>query len=252
MQKTDNYELNLPEAEDFFSIEDFNDNTKKIDEVLESLENPEHDTGKQAEVEELASGESLKVALRKLAKAVADYISHKADKVVHITATERKSWNAKLGTEKIAANLTTDTEGMVLAASMGKNLQEQISTLNSNLSNITEINNNITMVGLGYTKDQNVELFDFYSNIVSGRFNTGDRIKFEYSNTHSASISVDSSSITMNGVTMVIERMPSNSWDIFVALVFTRLGGAYVLTIRFDGSYTSDYTQYIGVLAENQ
>ena len=34
MQKTDNYELNLPEAEDFFNIEDFNDNTKKIDEVL--------------------------------------------------------------------------------------------------------------------------------------------------------------------------------------------------------------------------
>ena len=140
MQKTDNYELNLPEAEDFFSIEDFNDNTKKIDEVLESLENPEHDTGKQAEVEELASGESLKVALRKLAKAVSDYISHKADQVAHITAAERTAWNAKLGSEKIAANLTTTETGMLLDATMGKqlaetdaSLQEQISTLNSNL-----------------------------------------------------------------------------------------------------------------------
>ena len=139
MQKTDNYELNLPEAEDFFNVEDFNDNTKKIDEVLESLENPEHDTGKQAEVEELASGESLKVALRKLAKAVSDYISHKADQVAHITAAERTAWNAKLGTEKIAANLTTTEAGMLLDATMGKqlaetdaSLQEQISTLNSN------------------------------------------------------------------------------------------------------------------------
>ena len=101
MQKTDNYELNLPEAEDFFSIEDFNDNTKKIDEVLES---------------------------------------HKADQVAHITAAERTAWNAKLGTEKIAANLTTTEAGMLLDATMGKqlaetdaSLQEQISTLNSNM-----------------------------------------------------------------------------------------------------------------------
>ena len=140
MQKTDNYELNLPEAEDFFSIEDFNDNTKKIDEVLESLENPEHDTGKQAEVEELASGESLKVALRKLAKSVADYISHKADKITHITAEERTAWNAKLGVEKIAANLITDTDGMVLAAAMGKNLKEQI---DANANAISILNSNI-------------------------------------------------------------------------------------------------------------
>lgn len=147
MQKTDNYELNLPEAEEFFSIEDFNDNTKKIDEVLESLENPEHDTGKQIEVEELASGESLKIALRKLAKAVADYISHKADKVAHITAEERTAWNAKLGVEKIAANLTTDTDGMVLAAAMGKNLQEQISTLNSNMNSSSML---ISVTGVGW------------------------------------------------------------------------------------------------------
>lgn len=168
MQKTDNYELNLPEAEDFFSIEDFNDNTKKIDEVLESLENPEHDTGKQAEVEELASGESLKVALRKLAKAVSDYISHKADQVAHITAAERTVWNAKLGTEKIAANLTTTEAGMLLDATMGKqlaetdaSLQEQISTLNSNkvftqdvtrwiaeITNLTEADNYRAKTGM--------------------------------------------------------------------------------------------------------
>ena len=103
---------------------------------MKSLDTPEYDISLQKDVENLSSGESLRVALRKLAKAVADYISHKADEVAHITAEERTAWNAKLGTEKIAANLTTDTDGMVLAAAMGKNLQEQISTLNSNSSGI--------------------------------------------------------------------------------------------------------------------
>lgn len=142
MRATENYELNLLDAEDFVNREVLNENTEKIDEVLNNLENPTHDTATQANVEELTSGESLKVALRKLAKAVADYISHKADKVAHITAEERTAWNAKLGVEKIAANLTTDTDGMVLAAAMGKNLKEQIdtnanaiSTLNSNMNN---------------------------------------------------------------------------------------------------------------------
>ena len=141
MRATANKKLNLLDAEDFVNREVLNENTEKIDEVLKTLEEPEHDTTKQTEVEELESGESLKVALRKLAKAVADYISHKADKVAHITAEERTAWNAKLGVEKIAANLTTDTDGMVLAAAMGKNLKEQIdtnanaiSTLNSNLN----------------------------------------------------------------------------------------------------------------------
>ena len=108
------------------------------------------------------------------------------------------------------------------------------------------------MVRLGYEKNKDVDLFDFYSNILSKGFNVGDRIKFNYSDDQTANIVVGSKSLTMNGVTMVIERMPSSQWDIFIASVFTRLGGAYVLTIRFDGSYTSNYTQYIGVLAENQ
>ena len=141
MRSTENYELNLLDAEDFVNREVLNENTEKIDEVLKTLEEPEHDTTKQTEVEELESGESLKVALRKLAKAVADYISHKADQVAHITAAERTVWNAKLGAEKIAANLTTTEAGMLLDATMGKqlaetdaSLQEQISTLNSNFT----------------------------------------------------------------------------------------------------------------------
>ncbi|MBQ2801743.1 MAG: hypothetical protein IJF03_10145 [Lachnospiraceae bacterium] len=140
MKKSEIYEMNLFDEDDFYSEELINENTQKIEEVMKSLEKPEHDTTEQTNVEELESGESLKIALRKLAKSVADYISHKADQVAHITAAERTAWNAKLGAEKIAANLTTDTDGMVLAAAMGKNLKEQIdtnanaiSTLNSNL-----------------------------------------------------------------------------------------------------------------------
>ena len=41
----------------------------------------------------LTSGEKLGVAMGKIAKAIADFITHKADTVQHITATERVDWN---------------------------------------------------------------------------------------------------------------------------------------------------------------
>lgn len=41
----------------------------------------------------LTSGEKLTVMLGKIAKAIADFITHKADTVQHITATERADWN---------------------------------------------------------------------------------------------------------------------------------------------------------------
>lgn len=41
----------------------------------------------------IASGEKLTVMLGKLAKALADFITHKADTVKHITVTERTNWN---------------------------------------------------------------------------------------------------------------------------------------------------------------
>lgn len=150
MRKTDNFELNLIDAEEFVSVEDLNENAQKTDEILKEHDTPEYDVSEQTNVEKLSSGESLKVALRKLAKAVADYISHKADQVVHITAEERTAWNAKLGTDKIAANLTTTTEGMVLAAAMGKNLKEQIDT---NATDISTLNSNMfsTMLKEGIT-----------------------------------------------------------------------------------------------------
>lgn len=41
----------------------------------------------------IASGEKFTVMLGKIAKALADFIAHKADNVLHITATERTNWN---------------------------------------------------------------------------------------------------------------------------------------------------------------
>lgn len=41
----------------------------------------------------LTSGEKLGVAMGKIAKAIADFIIHKADTVQHITAAERANWN---------------------------------------------------------------------------------------------------------------------------------------------------------------
>ena len=43
----------------------------------------------------LTSGEKLSVAMGKIAKAIADLISHIADTTKHITAAERKAWNGK-------------------------------------------------------------------------------------------------------------------------------------------------------------
>lgn len=175
MRATENYELNLLDAEDFVNREVLNENTEKIDEVLKTLEEPEHDTTKQAEVEELESGESLKVALRKLAKAVADYISHKADKVAHITAEERTAWNAKLGTEKIVANLTTTEAGMLLDATMGKKLQDQVTT---NANSISTLNSNKigysvykTHIGVNSTVELTLAINRVYMLIVSGEYN---------------------------------------------------------------------------------
>jgi hypothetical protein len=51
----------------------------------------------------LTSGEALSTAFGKMAKAVADLISHLADTTKHITASERTSWNAR--TKKYAVNI---------------------------------------------------------------------------------------------------------------------------------------------------
>lgn len=80
MRKSTNYELNLLDEDDFYNEELFNENTEKIDEVMKSLDTPEYDISLQKDVEQLSSGESLRVALRKIAKAVKTLIEHLANK----------------------------------------------------------------------------------------------------------------------------------------------------------------------------
>lgn len=63
MEKTKNLQLNKPDAEDFYNIEDFNQNSEIIDEAI-AEQKKSHD-------------------------------DHITDKVSHITATERTAWNSK-------------------------------------------------------------------------------------------------------------------------------------------------------------
>lgn len=90
MRKTENFELNLMDGDDFVNKDTLNENTKKVEEVLKQHENPEYDVSEQEEVEELTSGESLKTAFRKLARAVKELIAHMKDTAVHFTEEERK------------------------------------------------------------------------------------------------------------------------------------------------------------------
>lgn len=55
----------------------------------------------------LTSGEKLSAAFGKLAKAVADLITHLADTTKHITAAERTTWNAR--TKKYSADIGNGT-----------------------------------------------------------------------------------------------------------------------------------------------
>lgn len=77
MRKTENFELNLLDGEDFVNKDVLNDNAEKIDQKLKEHDTPEYDISLQKDVEELTSGERISTALRKLAKATKDYTTHK-------------------------------------------------------------------------------------------------------------------------------------------------------------------------------
>lgn len=84
----------------------------------------------------LSSGEKLSVAFGKIAKAVSSLISHLADTVSHITSTERTSWNGKLNSTAVTTSLASTSTTDALAASAGKNLQDQVTELNSDIQNM--------------------------------------------------------------------------------------------------------------------
>lgn len=51
---------------------------------------------------ELVSGEKLSVAMGKIAKAITDFITHKADTGIHVNSTEKATWNGKASKPKTA------------------------------------------------------------------------------------------------------------------------------------------------------
>ena len=93
LEVTKNYALNRPAQDDFYDVDDFNENMDIIDEELYALENPVYEDAKTLET--LKSGEKIVTAFGKIAKAITDFIRHISDEVVHITADERMKWNAK-------------------------------------------------------------------------------------------------------------------------------------------------------------
>lgn len=97
---------------------------------LSKITNLEYETSES--LSKLSSGELLSTAFGKLAKAIADYIGHKADVISHITEEERATWNAKLGTSDVVDNVTSTDIDKPLSANMGKELAESIADIREN------------------------------------------------------------------------------------------------------------------------
>ena len=125
--KTTNYKLTKPLESEFYDVGVQNENMDKIDTQMkanadaikkhsENKQNPHGVTKSQvglgnvpnvatndqtltyteaSTLTKLTSGEKLSVAMGKIAKAIADLISHIADTTKHITAAERTEWNGK-------------------------------------------------------------------------------------------------------------------------------------------------------------
>ena len=77
----------------------------------------------------LTSGEKLSVAMGKIAKAIADLISHIADKTVHTSAEERTKWNGKAD-GKHASQHASNGSDPVTPADIGLGNVPNVSTNN--------------------------------------------------------------------------------------------------------------------------
>lgn len=104
MNKTQNYDMNLPDGSDFYSVEHANENFSKIDTEIGS---PEYEI--QEDIKNLTPGEKLSVAISKIARVVSAFIEHRGDNVSHVSSEERSAWNSKAsGTHKHVISQITD------------------------------------------------------------------------------------------------------------------------------------------------
>ena len=74
MEKTKNYDLKKPGQDDFYNVQDFDDNMEIIDEHMGKIENPVYDDAE--ELETLESGEKIGTAFGKIKLAISAFISH--------------------------------------------------------------------------------------------------------------------------------------------------------------------------------
>lgn len=131
MKYTDNLGLKKPESTDFYNVDDFNDNMDKIEEELEKRPtddgNASSMTAKFSEastLENIKSGEKISTTFGKIAKAVADFISH-------ITT---KASSTVLGHVKLTdSSALTDSTGYALPAT------EKNASINGTLANLISV-----------------------------------------------------------------------------------------------------------------
>lgn len=143
----------------------------------------------------LTPGESLKTAFGKLAKAVAGYIEHKADKIVHVTAEERQSWNNKvdkqdgkgLSTNDFSNTYKTKLDGIATGANnytlptasasvlggvkTGSNLTNSGGTISLTKANVT--------AALGYTPPTTNTTYSAATPSANGLMSSADKTKLD-------------------------------------------------------------------------
>lgn len=117
--KTEKYELRKKEENDFYNIEDFNDNMDKLETALTEFDDSGSADGITSFTEmitKFVTGNKLAVTLRNL-KAGLQFVLH---------------------TGSIVNNCVTDNPKLPLSAAQGKVLMDYFNQLNSNLSNLIQ------------------------------------------------------------------------------------------------------------------
>lgn len=120
-ETTENLQLIKPGDDDYYNIEDFNENSDTLDKAygkvtgeIKDLQSPQYTVATKET--ELKSGESIVTAFGKIAKAVASFISHIGNAVMHITDSERTYWNNKASKD----TATTSANGLMSASDKSK------------------------------------------------------------------------------------------------------------------------------------
>ena len=117
--KTEIYELRKKEENDFYNIEDFNNNMDTLEKALTEFDDSgtaEGVTSFPEMLTKLVTGNKLAITLKNL-KAGLQFVLHAGS---------------------IVNNCVTDNANLPVSAAMAKSLQDQINQANSNISQLTE------------------------------------------------------------------------------------------------------------------